>query len=178
MKAKASKSSRNRVRSKPRQVEEERAKRFLRNSGVFARLYEHSQRKKGWLFAMQAKLVTFYVDNVEPKLKAAKARLTRFKLWITGRLTTAKARVTKAKRQGIAWVARHKHRLWVMAIVATARRSGLHLAAVTRLPGGSQDPGRGCSQRVDYPVGAVQRSGPDSGRRRKRSGPRSGRPGQ
>jgi hypothetical protein len=127
MKAKASKSSRNRVHPKARQVEEDRAKRFLRSSSIFARLYEHSQRKKGWFFAMKAKLVTFYVDKVEPKLTSAKARLTRFKLWLTGRLTAAKAKVAEAKRQGIKWLARHKHRLWVMAIVATA------LVAITSL---------------------------------------------
>lgn len=119
MKAKASKSSRTRVRPKTKQVEEERAKRFLRNSGIFARLYEHSQHKKGWFFAMKAKLVTFYVDKVEPKLRSARARLIRFKLWVTGQLTAAKAKVVKAKREGIVWLARHKHRLWVMAIVAT-----------------------------------------------------------
>lgn len=120
MKAKAARFYRHNVRPKTRQVKAEGAKWFLRNSIIFARLYEHSQRKKGWFFAMKAKLVKFYVHQVEPRLKSARARLTRFKLWVTGRLAAAKAKVSEAQHQGSQWLARHKHSLWVTTIVATA----------------------------------------------------------
>jgi hypothetical protein len=69
---------------------------------------------------MKAKLVKFYVNKVEPKLKSARAKLTQFKLWLTGRLAAAKAKVSEAKQQGRAWLARHKRSLWVTVIVAAA----------------------------------------------------------
>jgi hypothetical protein len=69
---------------------------------------------------MKAKLVKVYVHKVEPRLKSARAKLTQFKLWLTGRLAAAKAKVTEAKQQSRAWLARHKRSLWVSAIVATA----------------------------------------------------------
>jgi hypothetical protein len=120
MKAKAARFYRNNVRPKTRQAKAEGAKWFLRHSAIFARLYEHSQRKKGKLFAMKAKLVKFYVNKIEPKLKSARARLTRFKLWVTGRLAAANTKATEAKQQGREWLARHKHSLWITVIVATA----------------------------------------------------------
>jgi hypothetical protein len=120
MKAKATRFYRNNVHPKTRQVKEDGAKWFLRNSVIFARLYENSQRKKGWFFGMKAKLVKFYVHKVEPKLKSARTKLTQFKLWLTGRLAAAKAKVSEAKQQGRVWLARHKRSLWVSAIVATA----------------------------------------------------------
>ncbi|MBE7556820.1 MAG: hypothetical protein HS126_37735 [Anaerolineales bacterium] len=120
MKAKAARFYRNNVHPKTKQVKEDGAKWFLRNSVIFARLYENSQRKKGWFFGMKAKLVKFYINKVEPKLKSARARLTRFKLWVTGRLAAAKTKVSEAKQQGRAWLARHKRIRWVTAIVAIA----------------------------------------------------------
>ena len=84
MKAKASRSSRKKVRPKTGPVKEDGAKSLPRNPVIFARLYENSQGKAGWLFTLTAKLVKFYVDKVEPRMKSARARLTQFKLWVTG----------------------------------------------------------------------------------------------
>jgi hypothetical protein len=120
MKAKAARFYRNNVRLKTQQVKADGAKWLRRNSVIFARFYENSQRKKGWFFSMKAKLVKFYVDKVEPKLESVRASLTRFKLWVTGRLAAANAKAAEAKQRGREWLARHKRSLWVTAIVATA----------------------------------------------------------
>jgi hypothetical protein len=117
MKTKAVQFYQDSVRPKTRQVKAEGAKWFLRNSVIFARLYENSQRKRGWFYGIKAKLVKFYVRQVEPKLNAAQARLTRFKLWVRPRLAAAKAKVNAARQQGQAWLARRKRSLGVMAIV-------------------------------------------------------------
>lgn len=119
MKAKSAGFYQDNVRLKARQAKKDGAKWLLRNSVIFARLYENSQRKKGWFFAVKAKLTRFYVDKVEPKIAALKAKAVHLKQWVTGRLTAAKAKAAEIKRQGREWLARRKRGLWVTALVIT-----------------------------------------------------------
>lgn len=117
MKAKTAGFYQDSVRPKARQAKKDGARWLLRNSVIFARLYENSQRKKGWFFAVKAKLTRFYVDKVEPKITALKAKGTQLKQWVTGRLTTAKAKAAEIKQQGREWLARRKRSLWLAALI-------------------------------------------------------------
>jgi hypothetical protein len=110
---------RDRLRPQIRQTKAEGAKWLLRHSVIFARLYEQSQRQKGWFFAMKAKLARFYRDKIEPKIAALKAKARQVKAAVTGRWSAVNAKVTALKQQVSQWLARHQHRLGVTALVTT-----------------------------------------------------------
>lgn len=128
MKAKTAGFYQDNVRPRARQAKKDGARWLLRNSVIFARLYENSQHKKGWFFAVKAKLTRFYMDKVEPKITALKAKAVQFKQRVTGRLTAAKAKAAEVKRQGREWLARRKRSLWLAAMIVAFLAVGVGLA--------------------------------------------------
>ena len=87
MKRKGTKFNRRRVRARTEAVKKDGARWLLRHSVIFARVHEHSQRKKGKFFAMTGKLIRFFIDNVESKIASLKAKAVQVKQWLSGRWT-------------------------------------------------------------------------------------------
>ena len=74
MKRKRTKFNGRRVRARTEAVKKDGARWLLRHLVIFARVHEHSQRRKGKFFSMKAKLTRFFIDNVEPKITSLKAK--------------------------------------------------------------------------------------------------------
>lgn len=127
MKSKTARFYRNNIPFKPGQIKTAVTQWFLRNSLIATRLYERSQRKKGRMSMLKAKLVKFYEHTVKAKLNSARAGLTRLKRNVTGQVAPLRAKLKAARQQGQVWLTRYRRNVWVTAIVGTVMVAGVAL---------------------------------------------------